>query len=80
MDFLKMEPAKIYFIDCDYYNIIARFKEDAFARHFFYSRLDSRAGYNSGGNIVQDRVVNIREATDSEKHNLFINETANKTL
>jgi hypothetical protein len=84
MSKVKMEPGKIYFISYGGTEIVGRYKgEDGVTMHLFYDHLHQWNGYENfyrEGYCVHTGIVEIREATQTEKQALLRHSIANNTI
>jgi len=70
----QMQTGNMYRITFPGTELICRYKESCTTEHRFFSHLHYWNGfekYLSGGYCVQAGIENIRDASGSEKHNLF---------
>ncbi len=74
-DLIEMQAGKIYFISYGGSSeVIGRYKDSDVCNYIFFSHLHYWNGYenyHSGGYCVRNGIIEIREATQSEKFNLF---------
>ena len=78
-----LKQGKIYFIQYSGTSLIARFNKIDGTKIKYFSHLHYWAGYEryfSGGYSLTSGITEMREASDSEKHNLFKNEIANNDV
>ena len=78
-EIFEMEVGKIYYISFSGVELVGRYQKSETTEHHFFSHLHYWNGYEkyySGGYCVKSGIEVIREATQSEKHNLFRNEVA----
>lgn len=80
---IELAIGKIYFFDYGGTCCIGRLKEINVCNYNFYDHLHYWSGYENyrrGGYCVKAGIINIREASDSEKHNLLRHSIENKTI
>ena len=76
-ELMTMQVGKIYFIVFSGVELVVRYKVSTVTEHHFFAYLHYWNGYESyytGGYCIRSGIEEIREATQSEKHNLFRHE------
>ena len=73
-ELIEMQIGKIYFIRFSGVELVCRYKSSECTAHHFFSHLHYWNGYedyHNGGYCTKTGIEEIREATQSEKFNLF---------